>query len=68
MPVLYKAAATRAWRLNPRDQSLIGAIYIEDSIAEHPRMVEICGRLPRVPRIPCKRYGEVRRPTCPMRV
>lgn len=41
---------------------MIGSIYIEDAIAEHPRTVEICARLPQATRIACERYGEVFNP------
>jgi spore photoproduct lyase len=39
---------------------LIGAVYVEEAVADHPRTVEILGRLPAsVPRIECRRYGEI---------
>ena len=41
---------------------MIGAIYIEDAVAEHPRAIEICRRLPKAAVIPCERYGEVFNP------
>ena len=41
---------------------MIGAIYIEDSVADHPRAIEICRRLPKAAVIPIARYGEVFNP------
>ncbi len=41
---------------------MIGAIYIEDAVAEHPRAIEIRRRLPKASVIPCARYGEVFNP------
>ena len=41
---------------------MIGAIYIEDAVADHPRAIEICRRLPKAAVIPCARYGEVFNP------
>ena len=41
---------------------MIGTIYIEDAVADHPRAIEICRRLPRAPVVPCARYGEVFNP------
>ena len=41
---------------------MISAIYVEEQVAEHPRTLEICRRLPRAAIIPCKRYGEVFNP------
>ncbi len=41
---------------------MIGSIYIEDAVADHPRTLEICGRFPKAARIPCGRYGEVFNP------
>ena len=39
---------------------MISAVYVEEAVADHPRTLEILGRLPAsVPRIHCKRYGEV---------
>lgn len=38
---------------------MIGTIYIEDEIAEHPRAREIVARLPKARRVACQRYGEV---------
>lgn len=38
---------------------MIGAIYIEDEVARHPRVEAICRRFPRVPKIAIRRYGEV---------
>ncbi len=39
--------------------SQIERIYIEEGVAEHPRVHEICARFPRATRISCERYGEV---------
>ncbi len=41
---------------------MIGAIYVEEAVADHPRTIEICRRLPRAAVIPCGRYGEVFNP------
>ena len=41
---------------------MIGTIYVEEAIADHPRTVEICGRFPRAARVACERYGEVFNP------
>ena len=41
---------------------MIGALYIEDVVADHPRTREICERFPKADRIPCERYGEVFNP------
>ncbi len=41
---------------------MIGAIYIEDAVADHQRAIEICRRLPKAAVIPCARYGEVFNP------
>ncbi len=38
---------------------MIGAIYIEEEVAGHPRVEEICRRFPKVPSISIERYGEV---------
>lgn len=38
---------------------MIGAIYVEREVAEHPRTREILARFPAVPHIPIERYGEV---------
>lgn len=38
---------------------MIGALYIEHDVAEHPRVLEIQRRFPKVPRIPIHRYGQV---------
>ena len=38
---------------------MIGALYIEREIAEHPRVEEIAARFPKTPKIACERWGEV---------
>ena len=38
---------------------MIGTIYIEEAIAEHPRTEAILRRFPKAVGIPCERYGEV---------
>lgn len=38
---------------------MIGAIYIEEEVAGHPRVLDICRRFPKIPKITCQRYGEV---------
>lgn len=38
---------------------MIGALYIEAEVADHPRTAAIAARFPKVPRIPIGRYGEV---------
>jgi len=37
-------------------------IYIEDSIAEHPRTQDLCARFPDATRVACAHYGEVFNP------
>jgi len=37
----------------------IETLYIEREIAEHPRTLEVCERLPKARRILCDRYGEI---------
>ena len=37
-------------------------IYIETSVADHPRTQEICARFPQATRVSCERYGEVFNP------
>jgi len=37
-------------------------IYIENSVADHPRTQEICARFPLATRVTCERYGEVFNP------
>ena len=41
---------------------MIGTIYIEEAIADHPRTLEICRRFPKATQVPCQRYGEVFNP------
>ncbi|MCD2449549.1 DNA photolyase [Methylicorpusculum oleiharenae] len=41
---------------------MIDTIYIEESIANHPRVDEICARFPNARKIGCQRYGEVFNP------
>jgi spore photoproduct lyase len=41
---------------------MIDTIYIEESIGEHPRVIEICNRFPLARKISCNRYGEVFNP------
>ncbi|PKM11057.1 MAG: DNA photolyase [Gammaproteobacteria bacterium HGW-Gammaproteobacteria-3] len=41
---------------------MIGTIYIEENIAGHPRVVEICARFAKARTIICGRYGEVFNP------
>lgn len=38
---------------------MFSAIYIEQAIREHPRVVELLARFPHLPHIDCDRYGEV---------
>lgn len=38
---------------------MISAVYIEEAVAAHPRTDEMLRRLPDVPHISCRRYGEV---------
>ncbi len=38
---------------------MVEVIYIEDAVADHPRVREICRRLPAASRVPCTRYGEI---------
>ena len=38
---------------------MIGALYIEREVRDHPRTQEICRRFPDATRIECERYGEV---------
>lgn len=38
---------------------MIGALYIEREVVDHPRTLEICRRFPDAVRIQCERYGEV---------
>ena len=37
-------------------------IYIENSVADHPRTQAICARFPQAARVTCERYGEVFNP------
>ncbi|EIC30275.1 MULTISPECIES: SPL family radical SAM protein [Methylomicrobium] len=41
---------------------MIETIYIEENLADHPRVQEIVARFPEARRIPCGRYGEVFNP------
>ena len=41
---------------------MIDSIYIEQSIAEHPRVLDILARFPKARRIECERYGQVFNP------
>lgn len=41
---------------------MIGHIYIESSVADHPRTAAILARFPGAVRIPCTHYGEVFNP------
>jgi spore photoproduct lyase len=41
---------------------MIETIYIEESILQHPRVVEITARFPQARKITCGRYGEVFNP------
>ena len=38
---------------------MIHTIYIENSVSEHPRVLDICRRFPKATRIRVERYGEV---------
>lgn len=38
---------------------MIDSIYIEEKIAQHPRVVEICQRFPKARKTYCQRYGEI---------
>lgn len=38
---------------------MIGTLYIESEVADHPRTAAIAARFPKVPRVPIGRYGEV---------
>ena len=38
---------------------MIGSVYIERAVAEHPRTVRILERFPKATRVRCERYGEV---------
>lgn len=42
-----------------RGHEMVGAVYIEEQAAAHPRAQAILKRFPRVPHISCERYGEV---------
>lgn len=35
------------------------SIYIEEDIQDHPKVLNICNRYPTLPRITCKRHGEI---------
>lgn len=41
---------------------MVDTLYIEESISEHPRALEISSRFPRARRILCERYSEVFNP------
>lgn len=41
---------------------MVDTVYIEESIRQHPRTLEICDRFPRARKIECKRYSEVFNP------